>query len=67
VNENKTIKSIPGDEKARQSPKGDRLWTNIPFTDGKKLRDKVVLFFQPGLTEAVEDEVRRRICFSLRL
>jgi hypothetical protein len=44
VNENKTLKSIPGDEKARRSPKGDRLWTNIPFTDGKKLRDKVGTF-----------------------
>ena len=31
-------------EKARRRPMGDRLSINIPFTDGKKLRDKVGTF-----------------------
>lgn len=44
VNENKTLKCIHGDEKARRRPMGDRLSINIPFTDGKKLRDKVGTF-----------------------
>jgi hypothetical protein len=33
-----------GDEKARRRPIGDRLSINIPFTDGKKLMDKVGTF-----------------------
>jgi hypothetical protein len=40
----KLFKSIPGDKKVRRRPMGDRLSTNIPFTDGKKLRDKVGTF-----------------------
>jgi hypothetical protein len=43
----KLLKAYLGTRRLGEDPRrpmGDRLSTNIPFTDGKKLRDKVGTF-----------------------
>jgi hypothetical protein len=40
----KPLKEYLGTRRLGEDPMGDRLSINIPFTDGKKLRDKVGTF-----------------------